>query len=110
MAIKMLKPLVPRSSGNTIKTEPKQVDAHYLTEEHKEWRKQVLGNAGNRCEAIENGFRCTKAAPESRMFADHIVERRDGGALLDPANGQCLCGAHHTKKTAAARAMRARGR
>jgi 5-methylcytosine-specific restriction protein A len=107
MAIKMLRPLVPRSSGNTIKTEPKRVDAHYLTDEHKAWRDQVLRNAGYRCEHIDDGLRCVKAAPANRMFADHIKERRDGGAPFDPANGQCLCGAHHTKKTMAARAARA---
>ena len=37
------------------------------------------------------------------MFADHIVERKDGGADLDPRNGQCLCGRHHTMKTAQTR-------
>jgi hypothetical protein len=47
--------------------------------------------------------------PEHRLFADHIVEVADGGALLDPANGQCLCGAHHTLKTVRAKVARARG-
>lgn len=40
------------------------------------------------------------------MFADHIVERKDGGAEFDPANGQCLCGSCHSRKTAAERAKR----
>lgn len=40
------------------------------------------------------------------MFADHVVEVKDGGAKLDPANGQCLCGSCHTRKTAAARKRR----
>jgi hypothetical protein len=40
------------------------------------------------------------------MFADHIVELNDGGAPFDVANGQCLCGAHHTAKTADARGAR----
>lgn len=42
------------------------------------------------------------------MFADHIVERRDGGAELDLANGRCLCGSHHSRVTAAARVRRQR--
>lgn len=108
--IPILRPLVPRSSGFTVQPLPKQVDPHYLTEEHKAWREQVLRNAGYRCEWVDDGKRCSKAAPASRMFADHIVERRDGGDALDPANGQCLCGAHHTRKTAAARAERHKGR
>ena len=41
---------------------------------------------------------------DHRTFADHIRERKDGGDPLDPANGQCLCGQHHTLKTVAARA------
>jgi hypothetical protein len=40
------------------------------------------------------------------MFADHIVELKDGGAAFDVANGQCLCGSHHTLKTNAERARR----
>lgn len=40
------------------------------------------------------------------MFADHIVERRDGGALHDLANGQCLCGRCHSRKTIAVRSRR----
>ncbi len=43
------------------------------------------------------------------MFADHKLERRDHGAPLDPANGMCLCGSHHTRKTQAERARRAQG-
>lgn len=92
--------------ARTIKVADKRADPELLTAEHKAWRQAVLTRAGYRCEAIENGRRCPKAAPQHRMFADHIVERRDGGALLDPANGRCLCGSHHTTKTAAVRARR----
>lgn len=90
----------------TVRPPPKQADPELLTEAHKRWRKTVLQRAGYRCEAIERGQRCAKAAPRHRMFADHIVERRDGGDPLDPSNGQCLCGSHHTSKTIAARAVR----
>lgn len=41
------------------------------------------------------------------MFSDHIVEIQDDGAPLAPSNGQLLCGAHHSAKTAQARAARA---
>jgi len=40
------------------------------------------------------------------MFADHIMERKDGGLALGPANGQCLCGQHHSLKTAYGNAKR----
>jgi 5-methylcytosine-specific restriction enzyme A len=104
--IKTLAPLVPKSDGRTVKVEPKKPDPFYHSDQHKQWREQVLGNAGFRCEWIENGSRCTKDASQHRLFADHIKELRDGGAPFDPANGQCLCGAHHTRKTALARAAR----
>jgi 5-methylcytosine-specific restriction protein A len=41
------------------------------------------------------------------MIADHVHERSDGGALLDPDNGMCVCSSHHGLKTNAERARRA---
>ena len=83
----------------------KRADTDLLTPEHRAWRAEVLRRANYRCEAIDNGRRCDVTAP-ARLFADHIKERKDGGAALDVANGQCLCGKHHSLKTAAARAER----
>ncbi|MCA0032739.1 HNH endonuclease signature motif containing protein [Mesorhizobium sp. B263B2A] len=83
----------------------KKADAELLTPEHRAWRTAVLQRAGYRCQAIEDGKRCHVSAP-ARLFADHIVERKDGGAPLDPRNGQCLCGSHHTLKTHAERVKR----
>jgi hypothetical protein len=40
------------------------------------------------------------------VFGDHIVELRDGGAPLDPANVLLRCGRCHTTKTVAERARR----
>lgn len=100
-----LKPRIQVLDTRTAKPAPKEADAYYQTPEHKAWREQVLRRAGYRCEWVENGQRCEKAAPH-RLFADHILERKDGGADLDPANGQCLCGTHHSLKTAAERAKR----
>lgn len=99
-------PAIRTIDTRTVKVEAKRADPELLTEAHRAWRKTVLQRAGYRCEAVERGARCMKAMPAHRMFADHIVERRDGGDPLDPANGQCLCGSHHTFKTTAARARR----
>jgi 5-methylcytosine-specific restriction protein A len=100
-------PLVgARIDSKVIAAKAKEVDPFYLSEEHKRWRAIVIARAGGRCEAIENGKRCEKAQPQHRMFADHKMERQDGGAPSDPANGQCLCGRHHTLKTTQARAAR----
>lgn len=105
--IRTLAPLVPRSTGFTVKPPPKRADAELLTEQHRAWRLVVCRRAGWRCEWVENGARCGKSSAKGdRMVADHIVERADGGAHLDPANGQCLCIQHNTLKGSQARAAR----
>lgn len=60
----------------------------------------------------QRGARCQRPGCGSakRIIADHIIERKDGGADLDPANIELLCHACHQVKTAAARARRAAGR
>jgi 5-methylcytosine-specific restriction enzyme A len=89
----------------TAKPPPKRADPELLTDAHKGWAREVKRRAGWQCEWVEAGKRCEVRYP-ARLFADHIVERSDGGALLDPKNGRCLCGSHHTLKTVAARAAR----
>lgn len=71
---------------------------------------------GQRCEA------CGKTRDDDgrsvRLIADHIVERRDGGADFDPANIQLLCirlnadgqGGCHNRKTTVARHRRTQAR
>ena len=44
-----------------------------------------------------------------RLFGDHVVERKDGGADLDPMNVRLRCGQCHSIKTAKERAKRAGG-
>ncbi|MGJ4888930.1 HNH endonuclease [Bradyrhizobium sp. HKCCYLRH3099] len=105
--IRKLTPLVPRSDGRTVQPPPKRADPALLTPQHKAWAERVCSRAGWRCEKIENGQRCERSrATGHRMVADHIIERADGGALYDDANGQCLCVSHNTSKGLAARAAR----
>ncbi|TPN34783.1 HNH endonuclease signature motif containing protein [Mesorhizobium sp. B1-1-6] len=106
---KQIGPQVRQLDMRTAMPAAKKADAELLTPQHRAWRDQVLRRANHRCEAIDDGRRCATSAP-SRLFADHIIERKDGGAPLDVANGQCLCGKHHTLKTAAARAGRMKER
>src|SRR5690242_17323563 len=103
--VRTLRPSIGRMDVRSAQPAPKATDPDLLTREHRAWRWAVLQRAGHRCEAIDDGKRCEVRAP-ARLFADHIVERKDGGAPLDPRNGQCLCGSHHTLKTAAARSAR----
>lgn len=81
----------------------KRADPELQTAAHEKWRKAVLDRAGWKCESC--GTRGGRGHAV-RLFADHIKERQDGGALLDPENGQCLCGSCHTRKTAQQRARR----
>ena len=41
-----------------------------------------------------------------RVFGDHIIELKDGGALLDGRNVMLRCGSCHTRKTFEERAKR----
>ncbi|WP_246697254.1 HNH endonuclease signature motif containing protein [Rhizobium sp. G21] len=79
---------------------PKQAESFYQS---REWR--VL------CAEIkrERGKACERCGSTDRVIADHIIERKDGGADLDKRNVELLCHRHHAEKTAAARAARAKG-
>lgn len=55
----------------------------------------------------ERGRRCQKCGSNvGRLYADHVVELRDGGAPFDPANIEILDARCHGLKTAAARSDR----
>lgn len=99
--LKMLAPTVASLDTRTAMPAPKEALPHYATPEHRAWRAAVLRRAGGRCQWPG----CGRAG--TRLFADHIVELKDGGRPFDLANGQALCGSHHTAKTARAKAARA---
>jgi len=100
--LRCLPPLVARQAPLIATNPAKVTDPHYLTPQHREWRSVVVARSGERCQ----GPACVGTAAGGRLFADHIRELRDGGAPFDPANGQALCGACHTRKTLASRASR----
>jgi 5-methylcytosine-specific restriction protein A len=105
--LRTLGPLVRALDTSTTRLSRTAYNSTYLTSEYRAWRAYVVQRAGGRCEAVDrHGHRCSRAAPHDRMFADHIRELSDGGSLLDPRNGQCLCASHHKRKTDEARAKR----
>ena len=79
---------------------PKKVELFYQS---REWRSLVSSIKKQR------GAWCERCGSTKGLIADHIVERKDGGADLDPANIELLCGKHHAAKTAEARKRRALG-
>lgn len=96
----------------------KAPDPFYKSQEWLDLRDTLLRQRGRRCE------KCGKTAEDDgapvRLIADHIVERKDGGAELDPGNIQFLCvaeggngrpqsgrsGGCHNRKTMARRSER----
>ncbi len=64
----------------------------------------VIATRGRRCQ------RCGRTHGADgrpiRIFADHVVELKDGGAALDVNNLMLLCGSCHTRKTSNERAKR----
>lgn len=100
---RFVRPTLATSDTRSLKPAPKQRAAIYGTAEHQDWSRAVIARAGGMCQ----GKGCGRTGV--RLFADHIVELRDGGAPYDLANGQALCGSCHTRKTAAARAARQHG-
>lgn len=97
-----LKNIAPRIGGLGARVKPpaKIADPFYLSREWRSLVAKIKRERGNWCERCGSG---------DRVIADHIIERRDGGADLDPSNVELLCFTHHQRKTAQARARRARG-
>lgn len=89
--------------SRACKPPAKTADPFYLSADWRALIGHLLKQRGRRCE------QCGRTRGERgaiRIFGDHVVELRDGGAPLDPRNIRLLCGSCHTTKTAAARARR----
>ena len=93
-----------------VRVPEKKAESFYLS---SEWRtlmdqiiKQRFGDREHaRCEDPDCRM---KNRIGIRIFGDHIIERKDGGAALDPRNVLCRCGSCHTRKTGEQRAERLR--
>lgn len=104
MTIKCQTPLVANLDLRIALPPPKIVDPFYVTKAYRDWAMAVKRRARFQCEAPD--CQTPRHGAGKRMFADHIVELRDGGAPLDLRNGQCLCYPCHTRKTYAAKRAR----
>lgn len=82
-----------------LRPPPKVADSFYLS---PEWRALVAKLKR------ERGAWCERCGSKHRLIGDHVRELRDGGAPLDPGNVELLCQPCHNRKTAEARARRAR--
>jgi 5-methylcytosine-specific restriction enzyme A len=104
--VRTARPRVATVDTRAVKPPAKAVDSYYNTPEHRGWAKAVVQRSGRRCQDPQHGSR--RPRDGMRLVADHIIERRDGGAALDVRNGMARCGACHTRKTLAERAKRMR--
>lgn len=89
--LKTLGPRLKPLDTRTVRPPPKVVESFYSSAEWKEVRAKVLERDGYRC--VKCGRR------DGRLFVDHIIERKDGGADYDLDNLQTLDGPCHTTKT-----------
>ncbi|HVJ44636.1 MAG TPA: HNH endonuclease [Dongiaceae bacterium] len=86
---------------------PKQRDPFYGSSEWKKLIAEIVQERGRRCQASGCGRTHDADGRPIRVFGDHDIELKDGGAPLDRSNIKLLCGSCHTLKTNAARAERA---
>lgn len=106
MAIRMQQPMVRSANLAIARTSPKKTDSIYGSAAYAEWAEAVKKR---------DGYRCVDPAckgphyPGQKVYADHKVEVKDGGAKFDVANGITRCASSHTFKTNRERARRQRG-
>lgn len=87
----------------SAKPAPKRADPFYLSAEWRALVAAIIRERGARCEDPSCRY------PDrvgTRLFGDHIVELKDGGAPLDKTNVMLRCGSCHTRKTNVERARR----
>lgn len=93
-------PSIPVANLSLVPSAPKLADPFYLSPGWRALVNRLIAERGRRCEEKTCG------RTNCRIFGDHIVELKDGGAPLDARNVRLLCQACHTAKTNRARAAR----
>ncbi len=102
--LRMMAPALRSMETRSISVARKAAEPFYLSPAWRALMVSIIAKRGRRCEDPHCDGRTHK--PGMRVFGDHIIELRDGGAPLDPSNVMLRCGASHTRKTLAARGVR----
>lgn len=97
--MKCLQPRVPTRTSAIAPVSKKIAAPIYHSMRWRSLMRYLFRIRGRRCQ------HCGRS--DGRIFGDHIIELRDGGAAFDANNVQLLCGSCHTKKTAMMKAARA---
>lgn len=103
-AVKTARSSIATVDTHTTSPEPKRADPFYLAPQWRKLMAEIIRERGRICQ--DPNCDGKTHSPGMRVFGDHIVELRDGGAPYDKANVMLLCGAAHTRKTAEQRAKR----
>ena len=89
-----------------IRQPEKRVDSFYNSHEWRALIDGIIRQRGRYCQDPQHD----RTKPRTgRIYGDHVVELKDGGAPLDPANIFLRCASCHTKKTMIERAKRYHG-
>jgi len=93
--------------GVKVRPAAKRVDPFYNSPEWRSLIAAIKRVRGSVCEDPEHKSEHPRSGV--RLYGDHIHERKDGGAPLDPRNVMLRCPPCHQRKTAAERAKRYQG-
>lgn len=119
MPLSIIRPRLPPISTAIARTPDSGGDPFYASAEWRALTGRVRRSRPRRCEGCGKTHE-DDGAPVA-LIADHVTERRDGGADLDPGNVRLLCaraggdgrphangqrGGCHARKTRAARVAR----
>jgi 5-methylcytosine-specific restriction enzyme A len=106
-SVPVVKPLVPLAPRR-VPLPPKKAEPFYLSPEWRKFIVMLVLKRGRRCEKC-GAFRNDHGEPV-RLFGDHIIELKHGGAPLDENNVKILCGKCHSAKTIQVRTRQSRAR
>jgi hypothetical protein len=101
--LKILASPLRKLDTRIAKPAPKTADPFYLTSAWRNLIDRIVKQRGRKCEDTQCLYPWRTGI---RVFGDHIVELKDGGAPLDESNIMLRCGSCHTRKTAAERRRR----
>jgi 5-methylcytosine-specific restriction protein A len=95
------------SRAMKLRLAPKRVEGFYVSPEWRALMGSIKAERGNRCEDPLHQPEHPRSGV--RIYGDHIVERKDGGAPLDSRNVLLRCPPCHQRKTTVARTERYHG-
>ena len=107
MKLRIIGLKVAASQRAKVKVAGKVPDSFYQSPAWRALMDEIIRMRGRICQDPEHD--ASKPKSGIRIFGDHIIERRDGGAPLDAGKILLRCGSCHTRKTAVARAARYHG-